>query len=213
MRFKRRSSKRYASRGRGRARRPARRTAKRSIRPKKESRIQISGDARRVRMFSQSFIDYYSGYHKSKDIMRDLCGVFQQISDSRALDAIACLVERLPYSKYFLLKDGEKATCRLMFSQIHHEMIHHKCVLYTPGAKAEARQIAMKAGQMVRDVASREYRAKAEHDLVESIHESNVVGRNVNLFGVPTVYGALHGFVHDNAELGGIGGHGAPMQL
>lgn len=203
MRFKRSFSgsvKRYASRGR-RTIRP-RGYGRKSVRPKREAKIPRSRDASRIRVCSQSFIDYYSDFHKSKDIMRDLCSVLQNLADTKALDALACLVEKLPYTKYFQLKDTMKETTRLMFQQIHHEMIHLKCILFTPGSKSEARQIGLKAAQMVREVASKEYRHKAEEAIMSSLEEANAVGRNENLFGVPTAHGALRSFTHGGIGLG-----------
>lgn len=203
MRFKRSFSgavKRYASRGR-RTVRP-RGYGRKSIRPKREAKIPRSRDATRIRVCSQSFIDYYSDFHKSKDIMRDLCSVVQHLTDTKALDAISCLLEKLPYTKYFQLKDTMKETCRLVFQQIHHEMIHLKCIMFTPGSRSEARQIGLKAAQMVRNVAAKEYRSKAEEAIVDSLQEANAVGRNENIYGVPTAFGALHSFTHGTSGLG-----------
>lgn len=103
--------------------------------PKPERKFPIHKEAARVSMCSPGFIEFFSTAHEPDAIDRrnDLAARLQPLSDSKQLDALSCLMTKVPYSSYSGLFDAQKDVVRASFVVMQHHMIHERIKRFVPG--------------------------------------------------------------------------------
>lgn len=120
----------------------------------KESRYPVSSKlGRRInrRSGSQAFIDYYKQISAAqlgeditpfnKSLWKDLVSYLCRRKLFRGLNALACIVTQIPYSKYYTLPDHLKQVCSHLHLIAKMKAEAYRHLMLQPGAFTEAKLI------------------------------------------------------------------------